>query len=162
MGIPRTVIYEYPSGADAVAALLQDPTFLRHRCEAAGESNIEVTVEETPKGLRVVVARDKAVALPAFAKRMFQSASRVVDDTMWTRRDGRWMADYAIEIKGIPSEVRGHSELVPSATGCRYESSFEVTARVPLVGAKIEGFVADRVEESLRANAQRNADELRS
>jgi len=162
MTTPRTVIYEYPSDADTVATLLRDPTFLRSRCEAAGENNVEVTIEETAQGLRVVVSRDKDVALPAFAKRMFQSANRIVDDTMWSRRNGRWVADYAIEIQGIPGEVRGHSELVPSATGCRYESSFEVTARVPLLGAKIEGFLADRVEEGLRANARRNADQLRS
>jgi hypothetical protein len=162
MPTPRTISYEYAANADQVAALLKDPEFLRKRSEAAGESNVDVRVEETSDGIHVVTARDKVVELPSFAKRMFSPSNRIVEDTTWRRQGEQWVAEYAIEITGIPGEVRGRSTLAPTASGCRYESRFEVTARIPMVGGKLEGFVAERIEEQLRANAARNAEFLKS
>jgi hypothetical protein len=156
MPTPRNFLYEFSLNVEDMAARLHDPAFLRWRCEAAGDKNVEVSVEEGPNGLRVVVARDREVSLPAFAKRMFQSTNRIVDDTVWKRDGERWVGHYEIQIPGIPGEVRGRTALVPSADGCRYESNFEVTSKVPLVGGKVESFVADRVEETLRANAERS------
>jgi hypothetical protein len=162
MPTPRTLHHDYPAPPEAVAGLLRDPTFLRQRCEAIGELNVEVTVEPVPQGLRVIVARDKEVALPSFAKRMFSPKNRIVDDTCWHQEGERWVADYRIEFAGIPGEVRGRSTITPIPAGCRYESSFEVTARVPLVGGKLESFVADRVEETFRAHAARTTAQLAS
>lgn len=162
MSTPRRITYEYAANPDAVFALLHDKDFLRQRAEAAGETNIEVTVEEVPDGFRVVVARDKEVDLPAFAKKMFKPQNRIVDDTTWLRKGGQWTANYEVQVAGIPGQVRGQSTLAPSAKGCQYESNFEVTARIPIVGAKLEGIVADRIEETFRANAERNAKQFES
>lgn len=160
MPTPRSISYEYASNPDEVFALLRDPDFLRRRAEAAGESNVDVQIAETGDGIRVVTARDKAVDLPSFAKRMFQPSNRIVEDTTWRRQGDSWVAEYEIEIKGIPGQVKGRSSLAPSAGGCLYQSDFEVTARIPMVGGKLEGFVAERIEEQLRSNAVRNAEQL--
>jgi hypothetical protein len=163
MPTPRTVTYEYASNPDQVVAVLKDPEFLRHRAELAGESNVNVQVVESDDGIRVVTARDKAVDLPAFAKKMFKPANRIEENTLWRRQGNQWVADYTIEIKGIPGEVKGRSSIIPKADGgSRYESRFEVTARIPLVGGKLEGFVAEKIEEQLKANAERNAERLGS
>ncbi|MDB4989561.1 MAG: hypothetical protein JWN04_4739 [Myxococcaceae bacterium] len=162
MSTPRRITYEYAANPDAVFALLHDKDFLRQRAEAAGETNIEVTVEEVPDGFRVVVARDKEVELPAFAKRMFKPQNRIVDDTTWRRQGDNYVASYQVQVAGIPGEVKGKSTLIASAKGCQYESNFEVTARIPIVGGKLEGIVADRIEETFRANAERNAKQFES
>jgi hypothetical protein len=162
MPTPRSFWYEYPADADALAALLRDPAFLRWRAESAGDKNVEITIEQAESGLRVTVARDREVALPAFAKRMFQTKNRVVDETLWKRSGDKWIGDYEIQIPGIPGEVKGQVSLVPCPEGCRYEAAFQVTSKVPMLGSKLESFVADRVEESLRANAERNAQYLAS
>jgi hypothetical protein len=162
MSTPRKITYEYAAEPDAVAALLGDKAFLKQRAEAAGDTNVEVTVEEVADGFRVVVARDKEVELPAFAKRMFKPQNRITDDTTWRREGTRWTASYQVQVSGIPGEVRGQSTLAPSAKGCHYESSFQVTARVPLVGAKLESIVADRLEETFRYNADCNAKHFES
>jgi hypothetical protein len=162
MPTPRKFTYEYPADPDSVAALMRDPAFLKRRCEAAGESNVEVTIEELTDGMRVVVARDKAVDLPSFAKRMFKPQNRIVDDTHWRRQGEQWVGDYQVAIAGIPGEVRGTSTIAKTATGCEYISAFEVTARIPIVGGKLEGFVADKIEEAFRSNAKSNAEQLKS
>lgn len=161
MTTPRKISHEYASAPEQVAALLRDPDFLKRRCEAAGEKNIEVKVEELPDGLRVVVARDKEVDLPGFAKRMFNANNRIVDDTRWRREGEQWVAEYEVAVAGVPGEVTGRSILAPSPQGCRYESSFQVTSRIPLVGGKLEGWFADKLEETFRANAQRNEEQLK-
>ena len=161
MPTPRTVMYEYPVGPDAVAALLRDPEFLKTRSEQAGDSNVEVKIEDVGDGLRVVVARDKQLELPAFAKRMFQPKNRITDDVRWKRVGERWVGEYTLEIAGVPGEIKGRTTLAPSGAGCVYESSFQVTARVPLIAGKIESFVADKVEETFRDNAVRNAERLK-
>jgi hypothetical protein len=161
MSTPRTVTWEYATDPDAVAALLRDPDFLKRRCEEAGEKNVEVTVEDNAYGLRVIVARDKQVELPSFAKRLFTPKNRVVDDVCWKRQGERWVGEYTLEITGVPGDIRGRSTLFPSSSGTRHESSFEVTARVPLLGSKIESFVADRIEETFRDHAARNAARLK-
>lgn len=161
MPTPRTVTYDYASGPDTVAALLRDPDFLKRRCEEAGEKNVEVVIEDTGDGLRVMVSRDKQVELPSFAKRMFQPKNRIVDDVKWRRQGENWVGEYTLEFAGVPGEVKGTSKLVPSENGCRHESSFQVTARLPLFSGKLESFVADRVEETMRDHAVRNAARLK-
>ena len=161
MTTPRTVIWDYATNPDDVAALLRDAEFLRRRCEEAGEKNVEVTVQDTVDGMRVIVARDKQVELPSFAKRMFAPKNRIIDDVRWTRQGERWVGEYTLEIAGVPGEIRGRSTLFPSPNGTRHESSFEVTARVPLFAGKLEAFVADRVEETFRDHAARNAARLK-
>lgn len=161
MPTPRTVTYEYPAPPDAVAALLRDPEFLKRRSEEAGDQNVEVRIEELGDGLHVVVAREKQLELPAFARRLFQPKNRIVDDVRWRRDGERWVSEYTLEITGVPGEIRGRSTLAPSPAGCRHESSFEVTARVPLIGSKLESFVADRVQETFLEHAVRNAERLK-
>jgi len=117
-------------------------------------------VQKAGDGLRVVVARDKAVELPSFAKRLFTPKNRIIDDIKWHHDGQHWVGDYSIEVAGVPGEVRGKSTLFPTATGTRYVSSFEVTAPVPLIGSKLERFVADQVEEAMRDHAARNAAQL--
>ena len=87
--------------------------------------------------------------------------SRCLDDVKWKRQGDNWVGQYTLDIAGVPGEVKGTSTLAPSANGCRHESSFEVTARVPLFSGKLESFVADRVEETMRDHAVRNAARLK-
>lgn len=162
MPTSRKISHEYATGPEGVAALLRDPEFLKRRCEAAGEKNVEVKIEELADGLRVVVSRDKEVDLPSFAKRMFNAQNRIVDDTKWRRQGEQWVGEYEVAIQGVPGEVKGRSTLAPSPAGCRYESSFQVTSRIPLVGGKLEGWFADKLEETFRVNAARNEEQLKS
>ncbi len=159
----RTVTFEYPEPPDEVMALLRDPAYLRHRSETAGERNIDVRVEPEDDGVRITVSREKDLDVPdfvpAFAKATLGS-SRAVESTLWRADGSRWVAEYTIEASGIPVKAKGRSMLVPSPGACQYVSTFEITARVPLIGGRIEAAAADGFEEQLRLNAKRNAQAL--
>jgi hypothetical protein len=162
MATERTFTYRYEHDADAVAQLLRDPSYLKARCEAAGERNVEIQVEPQGDAVRVIVARDRTTSLPSFAKKLYRGDNRVVDDTLWRRQGDRWVGEYTITIGGAPGTIRGRSELVPDGAGCTYESRFEVTATVPLLAGKVEAFVAESVASGLLSGAQRNAERLAS
>jgi hypothetical protein len=160
MATERTFTYRYEHAAEAVAQLLRDPSYLKARCEAAGERNVEVRVEPEGDAVRVVVARDRTTALPAFAKKIYSGESRVIDETVWRRQGDRWVGEYTITITGAPGTIRGCSVLVPDGAGCTYESRFEVTAKVPLLAGKLEELVAENVASGLRSGALKNAERL--
>jgi hypothetical protein len=160
MTTARTVTFEYPESPGEVAALLQDPIYLRHRSESAGELNVDVRVEHTQAGTRVTVAREKPLDIPAFAKVAVGNASRAVESTLWRAEGERWVAEYTIDVTGLPIKVQGRSVLAPSPRGCQYTSTFEATVRIPLIGGRLEALLADGLEEQLLLNARRNADAL--
>lgn len=160
MPTTRTVTFDYPDTPAEVVGLLQDPVYLRYRSEVAGEQNIDVRVEQKPDGVRVTVSREKEVDVPAFARAVIGGAKRAVESTLWRDDGGRSSAEYEIEVPGLPVKTHGKSTFVASAGGCRYTSTFQITARIPLIGGKIEALVADRLEEQMVANAQRNAEAL--
>ncbi len=163
MATYRTVTFEYLEPPGEVMALLRDPVYLRQRSEAAGERNVEVRVEPAHDGVRITVSREKDLDLPdfvpAFAKSVL-TTSRAVESTLWRADGDRWVAEYTIEASGIPVKAKGRSMLMPSAGGCEYVSTFEITARVPLIGGRLEAAAADGFEEQLRLNANRNAQAL--
>jgi hypothetical protein len=160
MATTRTVTFDYPDVPADVVGLLQDPVYLRYRSELAGERNIDVRVEQSPSGVRVTVSREKDVDVPAFARAVIGGAKRAVESTAWRAEGDRLCADYTIEVPGLPVRTQGKSTFVASGSGCRYTSTFQVNARVPLIGGKIEALVADGLEEQMLANAQRNAEAL--
>jgi hypothetical protein len=160
MATEQTFTYRYEHDADAVAELLRDASYLKARCEAAGERNVVATVEPIGDAFRVVVARDRTSQLPAIAKKVAGGENRIVDDTTWRREGDRWVGEYTITIGGAPGTIRGRSELIPDGAGCKYQSRFEVTVNVPLLAGKLEKIVAESVATSLHAGAVKNAERL--
>jgi hypothetical protein len=163
MSTVRTVTFDYSESPAQVAALLTDPAYLRQRSESNGERNIEIRLEKSEAGTRVIMARDRPlhIKIPAFAKAAVENASRAIENTLWHAEGDRWVADYTIDVPGMPIGVRGQSVLAPTAVGCKYTSTFEVTARIPLFASKVESMVADGFVEQLMLNTQRNADALK-
>lgn len=157
MTTTRTVTFEYSESSAEVGALLQDPIYLRQRSETAGEHNIDVKVEAVQGGTRVTVAREKDVEVPAFAKMVLGSARRAVETTLWRPHGEQWVAEYQIEVSGVPVTTKGRSVLAPSAGGCSYTSTFEINAKIPFIGGRIEALVADGLVEQLLENCKRNA-----
>lgn len=160
MTTSRSLSHTYPVSASALASLLSDSDYLKSRSESAGDENVSVEVQKGRDGVRIVTARDRKSIIPEFARRLIGNRSRIVDETTWREHGAGYRAEYAIRIEGAPVSVEGSTLLLPSAEGCLYETSFEVTARVPLLGKKVENAVADQIEQTLREHGVRNAARL--
>jgi hypothetical protein len=161
MATTRNVTFDYPDALTDLAALLQDPIYLRYRSESAGERNVDVRVEPEAGGVRITVSREKDVDVPAFARMLVGSKNRAIESTLWRSEGDNFSAEYSIEVPGLPVKTEGRSSFAPSASGCRYTSTFQVTARIPLIGGKIEALVGDGLVQQMLANAERNAEALK-
>jgi hypothetical protein len=160
MPTKRTFSFDYNCSVETVAALLHDANFLRSRCEAAGDQNVDIQIEKTPDGVSMVVSRERTIDLPAFVRGLVPPRNRATERTTWRRVEDSWQADYSVEVAGLPGKVRGRSLLTETGSGTHYESTFEVSAGLPLIGRRIEGLVADGFVEQLAINAERNAKAL--
>lgn len=155
-----TFEYDYDFDVESVAELLLDADFLRMRCEAAGDKNIEIDRRETSDGIHLTIARSRTLDLPKIVQGLVSSTNRAVENTVWRRSGERWVADYSVEVAGLPGKVSGRTTLIPTSNGCHYESSFQVSAKVPLFARKVESAIADGFVEQLTNMAQRNASAL--
>jgi hypothetical protein len=164
MTVTRSLTYEYKAKPEQVAALVMNASYLRRRGEAAGDREIAIEVRREGDGVRLIISRQRTIDLPDFLKGVFQPTHRATESTLW-RRDGmRWHAEFSLEVQGMPVSARGRSSLAARGQGCGYESSFDVTARIPLpfVGTRIEKLLADGLAEQLMLNAAQNATALAS
>ncbi|MFT3924426.1 MAG: DUF2505 domain-containing protein [Myxococcales bacterium] len=164
MTVSRRISFEYAADPDRVAALVLDPGFLRDRSAAAGDREIDIQLDEVDGGFRLTIARQRTIDLPHFVKGWVEPTHWATEKTYWRRQGKRWVAEFAVEVQGMPGRASGRSFLEPSSAGCRYESTFEVTAKVPVpfLGSRIETLLADGLAEQLLFNAARNAAALAS
>jgi hypothetical protein len=160
MSTSGTFIYHYTVGIERVAELIRDSDFLEQRCVSSGEDNVKVTVEPIVDGYRVIIARDAAVELPSFVKRLFRARNRIVDDILWRREGTSWIGEYTIAPSGFPGTIRGRSVISPTLEGCKHESSFLVAVKLPVLGAKLEKFLVDLITKGFADADRRNAEQL--
>jgi len=156
MTTSRSLSHTYPVSVSTLAGLLSDADYLKTRSESAGDENVSVDVEKGRDSVRIVTARDRKSIVPEFARRLIGNRSRIVDETTWRESGAGYRAEYTIRIEGAPVSVEGSTLLLPSVEGCLYETSFEVTARLPLLAKKVESAVADQIEQTLRDHGVRN------
>ncbi len=156
MTTPRSLSHEYAFSAESLAGLLSDPDYLKMRSENAGDENVSVDVNRAADGVRIVTVRDRKSLIPVFARKLIGNRNRIVDETTWNEDGSGYRARYTIRIEGAPVSVEGSTRLYPSGEGCRYETTFAVTARVPLLGKKVENAIADQIEQTLREHTSRN------
>ena len=134
----------YDAPLEQVAAMLADPAF---REEVLSRQRVErgsVSVEEG--GLRIEQVMSTRGLPPAAAG--FVGAEIVLV------RVERWQdvarRDVHVTIQGQPAELKGQALLADVSAGTRETVDLDVRVRIPLIGGKVEGLVANLVAHALR------------
>ena len=110
-------------------------------------------------GVVLTVSRELPSGVPGFLERFLPQDGRVLETFDWGApaaggaRHGTWSAD----IPGAPARLGGTMRIDPTDAGSIYTISGEVKVKVPLVGGKAEGFIAEMVHRL----AAKEADLLR-
>jgi hypothetical protein len=143
--------FEYAQNVDTVFALITDREALTRRCEALGETNIEVDVVDGDGSKAVTIVRDVEQELPGFAKKLFKPKNKLVEREQWRTGGAEKTAAGRLDIVGTGGKIESTIRLSPSGSGCVYEIDFQAHAKVPLIRKKLEGFIEDTALESLRA-----------
>jgi hypothetical protein len=112
-------------------------------------SNVRIKREGKAPNVRLRVSRTMPANPPAAIKRLVPATNEVSHTEAW-RPDGKgYVADIAVEIKGVPVRIVGTKALKPEKGGCAVEWNFDVTSGLPLVGGVIASFAGAEIEKNL-------------
>jgi len=145
----------YPADSATVFAMFADPAFRERVCTAQGSLRSSVSLALSDLGGEALVEQVlPAVGLPSYA-------AKFVGPEIEVRRRERWRdpADGNLEIgiPGKPGDLVATIRLdeADGATTVRYDG--ELSVSIPLIGGKLERFVADLFSSALDVEAQTGA-----
>lgn len=130
--------FSFDHSVDEVFALLTDPDFLVQRSVALGELEAECEVEEYEDSIVITMKRTVKPDMPAFIAKNFGSTQTLHMEETWQQTDEGWEGSYEINIDGQPVTMKANFSLMPEGDGSSYEIKHSSTAKIPLVGRKIE------------------------
>jgi len=150
----------YAQDIDTVYRFVTDPDRIKKRCEASGERNVRIQVEESGGTLVITSTREIDSDLPGFAKKLFSPTNTIVERREWRDAGDKKTCRSHIDVVGTPGKIDTNITISPSGSGCTYDIEFEVTAKVPLIRKKLEEFVAKTTMEGMREEHAFNQREL--
>jgi hypothetical protein len=144
----HTLTFQYDRPAERVLALLLDPEFVAARSRAMGELDVNVTVRKDGDRVTLVNQRNVKRDLPSFAAKLFSPVNQVTQTETWQTGPGAAGAkgSYQLDVKGAPVAIKATFELRPTAAGSEWRITFDISARVPLIGGKLESFVLEQTK----------------
>ena len=147
--MPKLTI-NYSQDVDTVYRFVTDPERIKERCEASGERNVSIQVEESGGTKIITSSREIDSDLPAFAKKLFNATNTIVERREWRDAGEKKTCRSPIDVLGTPGEIDSNVTISPSGTGCTYDIEFEATAKVPLIRKKLEAFIEKSTMEGMR------------
>ncbi|MEU6641174.1 DUF2505 domain-containing protein [Saccharomonospora sp. NPDC046836] len=144
------------SVADVFAAQ-SDTDALRARLAGIGGKN--ATLQDhavTADGVRYTLLQGvPAEKLPQAIRALHKGDLTVRREHTWSAAGERYTGTIRAQVSGVPGEITARTELSPdSADHSVQRTQGEVTVRIPFVGGKLEGFIAEQVTGLLDAEAQ--------
>ena len=141
----------WPVAPQQVVQARCDAGYLEALCRRTGAVDHSVTVD----GLRTVVTRVMPTdRFPDFARRLTGERITLVETTTWQPQadaDGARHGEIRLSVEGAPVTATSATVVRPDGTGSVEVVSGEVTARVPLLGGRIEKAVLPALEAALDA-----------
>jgi hypothetical protein len=142
----------YDAGPDDVFAIITDPSFREAACKATHAVSYDVSVTESGQDVVVRVERELPTdRIPDFARKFVGATLTVVQTESWhaAGADGARSADVRGEIKGTPATFTGTAALTPDGNGTVQSADLDVKVAVPLIGKKMEPYIAEAIEASM-------------
>jgi uncharacterized protein YndB with AHSA1/START domain len=139
MKFRHEISYDAPPAE--VYAMLTDPAFRQKSCDAMGVLSADITIEPEGEGARVVIDQVQPTSgIPSFAKKIAGESTRAIQTEEWA--DGR-SATLTVRTPGKPAEINGRLTLTETGSTTVETFEGEAKAKVPLIGGKLEGLLAD-------------------
>jgi hypothetical protein len=156
------ISYEFEYEVESVISLLTDPDFLVDRCIELGELEASCEVEQKGDITVVKLTRKLERHLPGFLSKIMEPVQTMHITEQWQAdSEGGWSGDYTFEVEGQPVSVGAKFELYPTQLGCCYAIEHRASAKIPLIGRRIEKFILGQAEEGCTAELDYLSKQLR-
>ena len=140
----HTMTWDAP--AAAVYAMITDPAFQEQRAQAGSPIRAESAVAPSGSGATVSVFRQMSIDPPGFIKNFVGDSIGIQETQTWTSPT---TATLLVEILKQPGDVKGTVRLSESGGSTVVTVDAEIAVKVPLVGGKVEGYVAGILDKLL-------------
>lgn len=135
-----------PASVEDAFAVLSGRAYVAAKRDALQDDSRLVSHETLPGGgVRVAVSRQLPEGTPAPLQRFLPKDGRVVQTDMWepAGADGSRRGTWVVTAEGVPAQLGGTLLLEPADGGCVQVVEGSVKVRVPVVGGRVEGYLAD-------------------
>lgn len=141
----------WPVPPEQVVQARCDAGYLEVLCRRTGAVDHEVRVDGLRTTVRRVMPTDR---FPDFARKLTGETITLVETTTWTEAadaDGSRRAEVSMQVEGAPVSSRATAVVRPTGPGATEVVTGQVSAKVPLVGGRIEKAVLPALEAALDA-----------
>ncbi|UCC15124.1 MAG: DUF2505 domain-containing protein [Gammaproteobacteria bacterium] len=147
------VSHEYAHPIETVIGAFTDPDFYLQKFEGIGARDVEVLASDSADGVFTIeTRRDVPLDVPGTLKTLLGSWTTVIQNEEWVEgEDGEYLNELEINSEGVPAVVTGSMTLIPTDEGCINEVVIDIACSIPLIGRKLEGFVAESTDAQLDA-----------
>jgi Protein of unknown function (DUF2505) len=147
----------YDAASPAVYSMLTDPAFQQRRAQWGHPVAAESSVTPGPgDGATIDVSRTLRISPPGFIKALVGENITIVESQTWP--DGSGASERTgtlnVQIKGQPGGLNGTLHLFEDGGKTTVDVDAEVKVRVPLIGGKVENYVAGMLDKLLNKDAQ--------
>ncbi len=145
--------HEYEHPIETVIGVFTDPEFYLDKFGGVGARNVEVLASSDEDGVFTVeTRREVPLDVPGALKTILGSWTTILQNEEWVEgEDGEYLNEIEINSEGVPALITGTMTLIPTDDGCINEVVMDIDCRIPLVGRKLEKFVAHSTAEQLDA-----------
>ena len=145
--------HEYSHPVETVWSVFTTPEFYQEKFEGVGARDVEVLSSDSEEGeFTVETRRDVPLDVPAMLKTILGEWNTMFQTEHWAEgAQGEYLNELEMSGEGVPADMHGTMVLRPTKQGCVNEGEITIKAHVPLVGRKLEEFVARGAEAQLAA-----------
>ena len=146
-------LHRYDGSVDAVLRFFVDPDIVKTKYVGTGARNVEFLQLDDRDGVSVIRTRREVPAdVPALLKKFLGAWNTVLQTERWRATDdGGWLCALEVDVVRVPVTVRGTLTLRPEGEGCVNDVRIDIACGIPLLGRKLERFVAGDTKKAMDA-----------
>lgn len=139
----------YPAPASTVINLFTDATFYPRKLEVLGVPSFKVLDSRTGKNdLSIKLELHVPMQVPGILKKVIPADMTVTQEESWdkTTRTGT----VRVQSAASPADMTCKASLTDEGKNCIVTYTWEIKARIPLIGGALEKFICADIDERAR------------
>lgn len=142
----------YDAPISDVRAMLATPAFREQVCDAMHARNVDIDIDGSGSGMTVKINQTQPSAgIPSFAKKIVGDDIPIEQRESWSSATN---ASLQVSIPGKPGDFTGTIELSESGGTTTETVNGTIKVKIPLVGRKLEGLIADMLRAALKSEGR--------
>ncbi len=140
---------------DTVFSTLTSADYIKAKMEAIGARNINVQQAGADgTSATLIYSREERAEAPSALKKFVKEWNAITSTDKWNgAAGGEYRCEYEVDMSG-PVSIGGIHTLVPNGSGTTSKIVTTIKCGIPLVGKKLEEFVAGLAKVSLQEDVE--------